>query len=215
MTNNILLYAWSNSKKQQIYLILITLLFLPLLYFTFELPKIIINDAISVGSASFPQIILGIEFNQVTFLLLLCFAFLALVLASFGTLYHLSVYKGVLAEVLLRRLRFDLYQRILRFPARHRQIPEWKWMEPAQSGYCSGRIGSALRWRLDCHQTKVARRNARRCAWGAFANPPRNAGNWNPPPPLPLAAKSAPDSRHTPPWCNHYRSWPNDKVPAP
>ena len=119
MTNNILLYAWNNSKKQQLYLILITLLFMPLLYFTFELPKIIINDAISVGSASFPQIILGFEFNQVTFLLLLCFAFLALVLASFGTLYHLSVYKGVLAEVLLRRLRFDLYQRILRFPISH------------------------------------------------------------------------------------------------
>ena len=75
MTNNILLYAWNNSKKQQLYLMFITLLFLPLLYFTFELPKIIINDAISVGSASFPQVILGIEFNQVTFLLLLCFAF--------------------------------------------------------------------------------------------------------------------------------------------
>ena len=119
MTSNILLYAWNNSKKQQLYLIIVTLLFLPLLYFTFELPKIIINDAISVSSADFSRTIFGTELGQVTFLLLLCFAFLALVLASFGTLYHLSVYKGVLAEVLLRRLRFDLYQRILRFPISH------------------------------------------------------------------------------------------------
>ena len=119
MTSNILLYAWKNSTKQQLYLIIVTLLFLPLLYFTFELPKIIINDAISVSSADFSRTIFGMELGQVTFLLLLCFMFLALVLASFGTLYHLSVYKGVLAEVLLRRLRFDLYQRILRFPISH------------------------------------------------------------------------------------------------
>ena len=90
MTSNILLYAWNNSKKQQLYLIIVTLLFLPLLYFTFELPKIIINDAISVSSADFSRTIFGTELGQVTFLLLLCFAFLALVLASFGTLYHLS-----------------------------------------------------------------------------------------------------------------------------
>jgi ABC-type multidrug transport system fused ATPase/permease subunit len=93
--------------------------FLPLLYLTFELPKIIINDAISMDASTFPRTVLSYELDQVTYLLMLCFVFLALVLASFGTLYHSSIYKGVLSETLLRRLRYDLYQRILRFPVSH------------------------------------------------------------------------------------------------
>jgi len=80
-----------------------TLIYLPMLYLFFELPKIIINDALKPDAGSFPREILGTSFDQIGFLLLLCAALLVLMLITAGTRYYLSVHKGVLSEVMLRR----------------------------------------------------------------------------------------------------------------
>jgi len=96
-----------------------TLIYLPMLYLFFELPKVIINDALKPNTGSFPREILGTSFNQIEFLLLLCAGLLVLMLLTAGTRYYLSVYKGVLSEVMLRRLRYDLYTQVLRFPLEH------------------------------------------------------------------------------------------------
>ncbi len=116
---SIFAYIWRYSKPQQVLLVVGTLIYLPMLYLFFELPKIIINDALKPDTGGFPKEVLGLSFDQIEFLLLLCAGLLVLMLLTAGIRYYLSVYKGVLAEVMLRRLRYDLYTQVLRFPLDH------------------------------------------------------------------------------------------------
>ncbi|WP_415403920.1 ABC transporter transmembrane domain-containing protein [Tateyamaria sp. SN3-11] len=91
-----------------------TLSLFPLLYLTLELPKQIINDAIGSGSTTIEAY--GYEFDQITYLMMLCGAFLLAVLAHGIMKMRINTMKGVLAERLLRRFRYTLIARILRFP---------------------------------------------------------------------------------------------------
>ena len=86
----------------------------PMLYLTLELPKRIINDAI--GAQSRTVEVFGIAMGQVTFLIVLCFAFLLAVTLHGLLKMRINTMKGVLSERMLRRLRFRLIARILRFP---------------------------------------------------------------------------------------------------
>lgn len=106
-------FVWRYSKRQQLALFLITLLSFPILYVTLELPKLIVNDAIS--GENFPREFLGFELGQIDYLLALCFAFLGLVVLNNGVKYVLNVYRGLVGERMLRRLRFELYRRVLLF----------------------------------------------------------------------------------------------------
>ena len=117
LESSIFKFIIRHSKAEQIYVTVMTGVMFPILYYTLELPKIIINEAI--GGTEFPTEILGISFSQVEFLLTLCFSFLALVLISGGLKFYVSVYRGRLGERMLRRLRFELYSRVLRFPLPH------------------------------------------------------------------------------------------------
>ena len=58
----------------------------------------------------------GVRLNQTEYLTVLCGAFLALVIVNGAFKYWINVLKGRLGERMLRRLRFELYHRILRFP---------------------------------------------------------------------------------------------------
>jgi ABC-type multidrug transport system fused ATPase/permease subunit len=109
-------YILNHSKKDQIGLILLSLVSLPLVYITLELPKKIIN---LLEGHEIPQEIFGYDFDRFEYLMLLSVIFLLVVLASGGLKYLLNVYRGALGERMLRRLRFELYQRILRFPIPH------------------------------------------------------------------------------------------------
>jgi ABC-type multidrug transport system fused ATPase/permease subunit len=66
-----------------------------------------------------PDDILGFEFDRLDFLMILSSAFLLTVLMSGGLKYLLNVYRGALGERLLRRFRYELFTRILRFPMPH------------------------------------------------------------------------------------------------
>ncbi|HKX54635.1 MAG TPA: ABC transporter transmembrane domain-containing protein, partial [Xanthomonadales bacterium] len=103
------------SLREQIILVLMSVAALPLLYLTLELPKIIVNDAID--GTDFPQVILGLEFEQIPFLLMLCGLFLFLVLLSGALKYFTSTFRYRVGDRLLRRLRYDLIERLLRFPS--------------------------------------------------------------------------------------------------
>src|SRR4051812_27496834 len=105
------------SLRDQIYLVVVTLLSFPFLYYSLELPKVIINQAI--GGEHFPQEFLGIELGQIPYLVLLCSVFLIFVLINGWFKYHLNVRKGRVGERMLRRLRYNLFERLLRFPMRH------------------------------------------------------------------------------------------------
>ncbi|MEM9551262.1 MAG: ABC transporter transmembrane domain-containing protein [Pseudomonadota bacterium] len=96
-------------------LLVVTACLFPLLYLTLELPKRIINDAI--GAQSDVVDVFGTEVSQVTFLGMLCIAFLVAVLAHGLLKMRINTMKGVLAERMLRRFRYQLIARILRFPS--------------------------------------------------------------------------------------------------
>src|ERR1700730_14903324 len=103
-----------HSLSQQLILILFTLISFPFLYFSLDLPKTIINRAI--GGKQFPQQLVGFDFSQVTYLLILCGLFLTFVFINGGFKYYINTAKGRLGERMLRRLRYQLYHRMLRFP---------------------------------------------------------------------------------------------------
>lgn len=117
MEKSLFRFIWQYSARQQMVILLITVLSYPVSYILLELPKLIVNDAIQ--GDLFPREVLGFEFDQISYLVLLCFVFLGLVILSNGIKLVLNVYKGRLGERMLRRLRFELFQRVLRFRLPH------------------------------------------------------------------------------------------------
>ena len=107
-------FVFRHSLPQQFILLALTAASFPVLYASLELPKQIINDAI--GGTGFPRVLLGLELQQVEYLMVLSVAFLCLVLLNGAFKFAINTAKGRLGERLLRRLRYDLYSRLLRFP---------------------------------------------------------------------------------------------------
>jgi putative ABC transport system ATP-binding protein len=107
-------FILKHSLPQQLILLALTLVSFPFLYFSLDLPKTIVNRAI--GGKQFPQEVLGVDFSQIPYLLILCGLFLILVFINGGFKYYINTLKGRLGERMLRRFRFQLYHRMLRFP---------------------------------------------------------------------------------------------------
>src|SRR6516162_5240746 len=104
-----------HSLGAQIFLLVLTLISFPFLYYSLLLPKTITDGAIK-GGKHFPLHILGFELDQISYLMVLCAAFLCLVFINGGLKYYINTYKGRLGERMLRRFRYQLYQRMLLFP---------------------------------------------------------------------------------------------------
>jgi ABC-type multidrug transport system fused ATPase/permease subunit len=119
MEQGIFAYIWRHTKSQQIVVLLVTVASFPFLYMALNLPKVIVNDAID--GKDFPREVLTFPFDQIPYLLVLCGALLVLLLINSGFRMGTNIYKGILAERMLRRLRYQLYERILRFPMHHFQ----------------------------------------------------------------------------------------------
>src|SRR3954468_4719078 len=135
-----------HSWKSQLIALVLTLASFPFLYISLDLPKNIVNHAIR-ADAKFPQSVFGFEFERIPYLMLLCGAFLMTVLINGGFKYCINTYKGRLGERMLRRFRYQLYMRLLRFPLTHfhktssaQIIP----MVTAESESLGGFIGDAL-----------------------------------------------------------------------
>jgi putative ABC transport system ATP-binding protein len=107
-------FIFRHSLRQQIILLVLTLASFPFLYYSLELPKIITNKAIKAKYV--PQTIFGFQLDQIRYLMLLCVAYLVMVLITGGFKYFINTYKGRLGERMLRRFRYQLYQRMLLFP---------------------------------------------------------------------------------------------------
>ena len=138
-------YVLRYTLRGQLFLLLLTVLTMPLVYISLDIPKRIINQAI--GGVDMPDQILGFGVDQVSYLLALSVAFLLVVVISGALKFYLNVYKGVLGERMLRRFRFDLYTRILRFPSAHirRTTPaEIIPMITAETEPLGGLIGDAI-----------------------------------------------------------------------
>ncbi len=123
MERSIFRYIFRYSRNQQILLLIFVAISFPFLYLYLQLPKEIINRAI--GGQSYQWELLGRSFEQIPYLMILSGVFLALVLVNGGFKYFINVYRGVVAERMLRRLRYQLIERVMRFPlARFRDVSE-------------------------------------------------------------------------------------------
>ena len=137
MQPNLFRYIWRFSRSEQIAILLLIVLSLPLYWASLDIPKRIVNEAIQgrafAGgkatatlfdfSIALPELFGGGElrisdgfaFEQLGYLFALSGAFLALVLINGWFKYVINIRKGVLGERMLRRLRYDLFAALLRF----------------------------------------------------------------------------------------------------
>ncbi len=120
MQRSIFAFVRAYSWPQQLAILALTLTSLPFFYLWVDLPKRIVDDAL--GGPPGPRDFFGVEFARLDYLLVLCFIFLALVVVNGVFKYVINVYKGIVGERMLRRLRYELYHRILRFPPAHFRV---------------------------------------------------------------------------------------------
>jgi putative ABC transport system ATP-binding protein len=117
MESGIFRFILRYSKKEQLILLAVIGISFPFLYMSMDLPKIIINQAI--GGTDFPKTLMGAELEQIPYLLALCVIFLTLVLINGMFKLWVNIYRGALGERMLRRVRYQLIERLMRFPLSH------------------------------------------------------------------------------------------------
>ncbi|MEM7743697.1 MAG: ABC transporter transmembrane domain-containing protein [Pseudomonadota bacterium] len=113
MDSKFFAFVWRYSKRDQLIILALTIASFPLVYISLEIPKIIINEAIS--GTDFPKNFFGLELEQIPYLLVLCLSFLFLVVAINGIKWLMNVQIGMTGERMLRRLRYMLFERVMRF----------------------------------------------------------------------------------------------------
>ncbi len=112
------------SKAQQLWLLAVIVFSYPFLYLSLDMPKLIVNRAIGDPTGPPYEIplfgvpVFTLQAGQIEFLITLSLIYLLLVFINGILKYYINVYQGQLGERLLRRLRYQLYERILRFPLR-------------------------------------------------------------------------------------------------
>jgi putative ABC transport system ATP-binding protein len=139
MDSNIFRYTWRHSRREQIWLLVVVLVSLPFYFLSLDLPKRIINGPIQgEGFSSFTDtetalrvafdfpswlfgggtVVLfdGIEMGRISMLIYLCSLFLGFVLINGYFKFYISTFKGRVGERMLRRMRYQLVDTLLRFP---------------------------------------------------------------------------------------------------
>jgi putative ABC transport system ATP-binding protein len=141
MEPNLFKYIWQHSKGEQLVILLLVLISMPFYFVSLDLPKSIVNKGIQgqgfdgpgstlpflhfelpFGEALFGETVVlfdGFDFEQEDLVLGLSFAFLGFVLINGAFKFYINTMKGRMGERMLRRLRFELTDRVLRFPVLH------------------------------------------------------------------------------------------------
>lgn len=119
MESTIYGFVWRHGRGQTLIAVALTLAALPLYYVSLDIPKNIVNQAILKRNITFPTEVFGISLDQIGYLFLLCAYFLLMVILNGGLKQYINSYKGRMGERLLRRLRYELLTRMLRFPLPH------------------------------------------------------------------------------------------------
>ena len=139
MQRSLFSYIWRHSRHEQL-VILVLVVFAQVFYFlSLSVPKSIVNNGIS-GNAfkDTPTVKMlavtipvpdflghnihlfdGFSADQLTYLVIMSFVFLGAVIINSQFKKSINTQKGRMGERMLRRLRYELYDRILRFPAAH------------------------------------------------------------------------------------------------
>lgn len=136
---NVLKYVWKNSRPDQLWMLVVILASMPTYFLSLELPKRIVNGPIQGEGFENPddtafflttylplpdwltggeaiQIFPGFELDRISLLFALSLTFLALVAANGLFKLYINTYKGRMGERIMRRLRYQLFDRVLRYP---------------------------------------------------------------------------------------------------
>ncbi len=119
MEKSIFAYVRKHTARQVLLILLIMAPMFGMQIMMYQLPKTIIDDAIGGDKSLYT--VLGIELTRLDYLWVLCGSFLALVMLIGIIKFIVQTMTGIMAERLLRRLRFELLARTLHFPPRHFQ----------------------------------------------------------------------------------------------
>ncbi len=141
LDRNLLRYVWRHTRSEQMWIMFVILASMPTYFMVLDLPVRIINQPIQgvgfdqVGatakfldfSISLPDFLggqtyvlfEGFELERWPYLLALSFLFLSLVCVNGLFKFYINTYKGRLGERMLRRMRYQLTDRVLRFPISH------------------------------------------------------------------------------------------------
>ncbi len=145
MERNLFKYILKHSRHDQIVILVIVVLSQVFYFLSLDIPKTIVNTAIqgkgfSGAGASVPFLAIaftwpsflaplglsgqatifhGFELERIPYLVAITTLFLIMVLINNAFKYQINTQKGRLGERMLRRLRFELLDRILRFPPSH------------------------------------------------------------------------------------------------
>jgi putative ABC transport system ATP-binding protein len=138
MEKSLARYIWDHTRPQQLWILLIVGLSMIPYYLAFDLPKQIVNGPIQGSGFETPgdtqlfmpisfdlpfwghvELYSGLPLERMPSLLALSLMFLVLVIINGLFKYFINTYKGRLGERLLRRIRYELVDRILRFPPKY------------------------------------------------------------------------------------------------
>jgi putative ABC transport system ATP-binding protein len=114
------------SKRDQLMIVPLVLATMVVYYLSLDLPKTIINEAIQGGRFPEPGAtagFLGLQLGRIEYLFALSLVFLGLIVLNGWLKFRINTMKGWMGERMLRRLRYALYDYLLRFPlARFRRV---------------------------------------------------------------------------------------------
>jgi len=140
MQRNLFTYIWRHSRPEQVVILGLVVLAQIFYFMSLTVPKSVINNGIQGNafkdsktipflvweldlSAVLPGKVLrlfdGFQVDQLQYLVVMSFVFLAAVIINGQFKKVINTQKGRMGERMLRRLRYELYDRILRFPAAH------------------------------------------------------------------------------------------------
>ncbi len=141
LDKNLMRYIWRHTKAEQIWILCVILASMPTYFLVLNLPVRIVNEPIQgegfdsatatmtfldftlslpswLGGGSW-VIFSGFELERWPYLIALSMLFLALVCVNGLFKFYINTYKGRLGERMLRRMRYQLVDRVLRFPIHH------------------------------------------------------------------------------------------------
>ena len=143
-------YIWTQTRAQQVWIVVVILASMPFNYFMLDLPKYIVNGPIQargfetenatqhffqvkipaptfVSDTGSFELLHGYDLNRLWSLIVLSGLFLLLVIINGLFKFYINTYKGRLGERMLQQLRYELIDRVLRFPP-----SEFRRVKPAE-----------------------------------------------------------------------------------
>lgn len=135
MEQSLARYIWTHTWRHQLWILTVVALSMIPYFMSFDLPKLIVNGPIQGDGFETPgatqtfmelgfslpfigeiRLFSGFQLDREETLFALSLVFLLLVIINGLFKFYINTYKGRLGERMLRRVRFELVDRVLRFP---------------------------------------------------------------------------------------------------